>query len=78
MRLVMFLDDKMFQSGKLWDIQDVKQKFPHSELELVNAAFVTVKAPDGKVLQNGVMVSGDSEYDIMRKYMGLRDGRRRE
>jgi len=75
MRYVIFQDNKVFNDSKLWDIQDVKQKYPHSEVELVNAAFVRVKAPNGKELQNGLMVSADSEYDALRIYTRLKNVR---
>ena len=77
MRYVIFQDSRAFNADRLWEISDVKIKYPHSKIEIVNAAFVTVTAPDGKELQEGVMISADSEYDALRKYTGLRDGRRK-
>jgi hypothetical protein len=73
MRYVIFADSKMFSNSKLWDITDIKQKFPHTELEIVNASFVKVKAPNGVELQKGLMVSADSEYDALRIYTGLKN-----
>ena len=74
MRYVIFTDNKVFNENKLWDIQEVKHKYPHTNVELVNASIINVLSPGGKILQKGIMISADSEVDALRKYTELRNG----
>ena len=74
MRYVIFTDNKVFNDNKLWDIQDIKHKYPHTNIEMVNASLINVTSPNGKVLQRGMMISADSEVDALRKYTELRNG----
>ena len=73
MKYVMFEDSKVFNKNKVWDIKDIKSKYPNTMVESAGVFFITVKA-DGKELQRGFMIDGDSEYEALSKYMRLKDG----
>ena len=64
MRFVVFEDNKFFNSNKLWDIADIKHKFPKSTVEFHTFGVVKVKANDGKTMQEGLMFDGD----VMKEY----------
>ena len=72
-KYIIFKDSKVFNKDKLWDIKDVKNKYPQTIVEPAGVFFIKVKA-SGKEIQGGLMIDGDSEYEVLSKYMRLKDG----
>lgn len=64
---VIFKDNKMFNSSKVWDLQDVLDKFNRSGFDFINMGGVDVKTDRDKVLQKGVIISAKDELDAVEK-----------
>jgi len=67
MKFVVFEDSKVFNKAKLWDIGDIKHKFPMSTVEYKPMAIVRVLSNDGKILQKGYMFEGDGG-EVLEQY----------
>ena len=76
MRFVFFKKSNYFNKDHVWNIAEIKRKFPKTEVgEVVTFANVYVKANNGKVIQKGIMISGKDEkavdnYLFMREFNG--------
>jgi len=73
MKFVFFKKSNYFDKNKIWDIKDLKRKYPKSEVgEIVMFAKVYIKVNNGKTIQIGTMVSGDEETALS-NYLNLRE-----
>jgi len=73
MKFIFFKKSNYFSRDKIWDIKDIKRKYPKTEVsEIVSFARVYVKVNNGKVIQKGIMVSGDEE-EALNNYLNMRE-----
>ena len=73
MRYVIFKNSEYFDSKKIWDVKDVKRKMPNTEVsEVISFAKVYVKVDNGKLIQEGIMISGDEEQ-VLYNYLNMRE-----
>ncbi|MHA2039693.1 MAG: hypothetical protein ACW98X_25020 [Promethearchaeota archaeon] len=73
MKYILFKDDRVFNKSKIWDIKEIKHKYPKSEIgEIVTFAKVYIKANNGKTLQTGTIIKGDEE-EALYTYLNLKE-----
>jgi len=73
MKYIIFGDSRVFDSKKIWTIQEIKHKYPESNVdEIITFAKVHIKANNGKVLQTGIMIKGDEEQ-ALNTYLNMKD-----
>jgi len=73
MRYIIFKHHKVFNPIKIWDIKEIKHKYPNTEIgPSVTFAKVFVKANNGKVIQEGTIIEGD-ELEALETYINLKE-----
>jgi len=73
MKFVFFKNSEYFDKNKIWNIKDLKRKFPETEIsEPVMYAKVYIKVNNGKTIQVGTIISGDEET-VLNNYLNLRE-----
>ena len=69
---VIFGNSKVFDRFKVWDIKDIKSKYPQTEVSS-EIYLIDVKS-SGRVIQQGCVIIAEDELDALNKYARLKDG----
>ena len=74
MRYVIFKKSEVFNHTKLWTMEQIIHKFPRTTSEIVYIDHITVRASDGRALQEGMMIEAKDEEDAIKKYRRVLNG----
>ena len=69
---VVFGKSNVFSKLKVWDIKDIKAKYPQTEV-VGDIYLINVKS-SGRVIQQGIMLNAENELEALEQDRRLRDG----
>ncbi len=74
MRYVIFKKSEVFDSNRLWTMEQILHKYPRTTSELVYIDHIMVRAEDGRAIQEGMMIEANDEEDAIKKYRRVLNG----
>jgi len=69
---VVFANSKVFSKLKVWDIKDIKSKYPQSQVS--GMIFLIDVKSSGRVIQQGIVINAEDELEALDKYDRLKNG----
>ena len=55
--MIIFNDSKCFQKNKAWDLQEIMDRYPNTEVERIEIGIVRVRTNQGHELQKGISLN---------------------
>ena len=69
---VFFNNNKMFDSRKIWRVENIISRFRKSEVDLFQFGTIKVKTNTDKEIQDGVIISAENEVDAIDKFENIK------